>query len=316
MPSAKTIATRIVFGGLMIALLGGVLAAEYLEPWAPMDVGGLPLTLVLIVLCIMGLRELRRMARAAGTDLLSVSATLGTLMIATQPIWYKFGPADGLFGENVQIISYASMLLPVDAWCIVGLIVAAMFLEQMIRHRLDGALGRLGMTALAVVYLGVGAAIFLAILIETRWDGVPALVLFLAGVKGTDIGAYFTGSAIGRHKLIPWLSPGKSWEGLVGGLATAAGACVLVAWAFDMKLSLGWEFEYETDFSLIWAAAFGAAIGAVGQFADLCESLLKRSASVKDSASLVPEFGGVLDVVDSPLLAAPAGWILINWLLT
>jgi phosphatidate cytidylyltransferase len=299
MPTAKTILTRIVFGAVMIAVLGGVLAVEYLRPWT-MDLEGAPLALVLIVLCVMGLRELRRMAKSAGAGLLSVSATLGTLAIATKPIWHKFSVADVLVFGDIHPLRFAAGTLADDAWCMIGLIVAAMFLEQMIRYRLDGALARLGMTALAVAYLGVGAAIVLAIRIQY---GVPALVLFLAAVKGTDIGAYFTGSAIGRHKLIPWLSPGKSWEGLVGGLATGAGAAMLVAWAFEMDLSLG------------AAAAVGAILGVAGQFADLCESLLKRSASVKDSASLVPEFGGVLDVVDSPLLAAPAAWVLLNMLL-
>ena len=67
--------------------------------------------------------------------------------------------------------------------------------------------------------------------------------------------------------------------------------------------------------SLPWAAGFGVIVGTCGQFADLCESLLKRSAKIKDSGSLVPEFGGVLDVLDSPLLAAPAAYVLLNVLM-
>jgi phosphatidate cytidylyltransferase len=67
--------------------------------------------------------------------------------------------------------------------------------------------------------------------------------------------------------------------------------------------------------SLAWAAGFGCVVGAVGQFADLCESLLKRSARIKDSGALVPEFGGVLDVLDSPLLAGPVAYVLLNLLL-
>jgi phosphatidate cytidylyltransferase len=163
---------------------------------------------------------------------------------------------------------------------------------------------RVSATLLAVVYLGAGAALMLAIRMDERL-GVPALVLFLAAVKFTDIGAYFTGTAIGRHKLIPWLSPGKTWEGLAGGLAAAAGISMLVVWAFRHVQSAHLSLSYAQ------AAIFGVVVGGIGQFGDLSESLLKRSAQVKDSGSLVPEFGGILDILDSPLLAAPPAYVLL-----
>lgn len=303
MPTAKTILTRIVYGAVMIAVLAGVLLVEYLRPWPQVaDIDGAPLACVLIVLCIMGLREFKKMATAAGAGLLGVSAMLGTLAIATLPIWPKFIPVDFVLFNDFRPLAFVPMMNVQDVLCMIGIIVAAIFLEQMIRYRLDAALGRIAATVLAVAYLGVGSALVLAIRDDFRM-GVPGLILFLAAVKGTDIGAYFTGSAIGKHKLIPWLSPGKSWEGLFGGLATAAGTSMLVVWAFGMDLSLG------------AAAAFGAIIGAIGQFADLCESLLKRSADMKDSGALVPSFGGVLDIIDSPLLAAPVAFWLLRLML-
>ena len=305
MPSARTILTRIVFGAIMIAAIAAVLAVEYYQPWPAMiDIQGLLLAAVIVVLCVMALRELKRIASAAGAGLLGVSATVGTLLVATQPIWHKFVPVDFVLFSDFSPLSFVPMMTPADVWCMIGLIVAGVFLEQMIRHRLDAALARVGATLLAVAYLGVGAAIILAIRVDKGdKEGVQALILFLAAVKCTDIGAYFTGSAIGRHKLIPWLSPGKSWEGLLGGLAAAAGASMLVVWLFGMRMPLA------------WAAAFGVIVGAVGQFADLCESLLKRSARIKDSGALVPEFGGVLDVLDSPLLAAPAAYVMLSLLM-
>ena len=289
MSKGKTILTRVVFGAGLIAVVVGVLVADYHAALRLADVRAPVLTLGLIVLAMLGFREVARLARSAGTGVLAVSGAVGTVAIAALPFWRQL---------------VGSLLLD-DVWCVLGAVVMAAFLEQMIRHRIDGAIGRIAATLLAVLYLGVGSAILLVIRIE--W-GIGALVLFLAAVKCTDIGAYFTGTAVGRHKLIPWLSPGKSWEGLVGGLAAGAGAAMLAVWAFGRYPNLALEM------SLAQAAVFGAVVGLFGQFADLCESLLKRSAQVKDSGALVPAFGGVLDILDSPLLAAPVAYVLLELL--
>jgi phosphatidate cytidylyltransferase len=171
------------------------------------------------------------------------------------------------------------------------------FLEQMITRRTTDAVRTIACTILTVLYLGIGGAMILQIRMDES-NGLLKLVMFLAVVKSTDIGAYFTGSAIGRRKLIPWLSPGKSWEGLIGGLAAAAGVSILIAHFGDIGIAV-WQ-----------AGLFGVIVGLAGQFGDLCESLFKRSARLKDSSSMVPEFGGVLDIIDSPLIAAPAAFAL------
>jgi phosphatidate cytidylyltransferase len=128
--------------------------------------------------------------------------------------------------------------------------------------------------------------------------------MILLCVKFTDIGAYFGGRALGRRKLIPWLSPGKTWEGLFFGLLTAAAVgAVCAVWIDERR-----------GYSMYWwkGAIFGAVIGGIGQAGDLLESLMKRDAEVKDSGSLIPGFGGVLDVIDSPLLAAPFAYLLFS----
>jgi len=118
-------------------------------------------------------------------------------------------------------------------------------------------------------------------------------------VKFTDIGAFFGGRALGKHKLIPWLSPGKTWEGLGFGVLTAAIVGMICApWISQL---LWWQ-----------GLIFGAVIGLVGQAGDLLESLMKRDAQVKDSGQLIPGFGGILDVIDSPLLAAPFAYLLFS----
>jgi len=281
---------RIVFGAVMIAAVVGLLYGDWAAGHAHPALAGLPLAAVLVLLVSVAFREVARLAAAAEVQVLPVSGLAGAMAIGTLPWWLRLlewlgqGPADG---EAFLALAGLAMML--------------IFAEQMLRGRTQDALRRVACTLLAVAYLGAGGALML--LLRLRY-GVPALVLFLAAVKFTDIGAYFTGSAIGRHKMIPWLSPGKSWEGLAGGLAAAAGVSLLVAWALPVaSLSLG------------RAAAFGAVVGLAGQFGDLCESLLKRSCRVKDSGALVPEFGGLLDILDSPLLAAPVAYLLLGAML-
>ncbi|MCL2648066.1 MAG: phosphatidate cytidylyltransferase [Phycisphaerales bacterium] len=160
------------------------------------------------------------------------------------------------------------------------------------RQKVDGAMANAGATLLAITYLGVLPGFFLPIcLTHSAW----MLLVIVAVVKSADIGAYAIGRLIGKHKLIPWLSPGKTIEGFIGGLTFSA----LVALALLRA------------FSPLQAIIAGIILGAIGQVGDLLESLLKRDAGVKDSGR-VPGFGGILDLLDSPLLAAPAAYWLLK----
>ena len=164
-------------------------------------------------------------------------------------------------------------------------------------------------TVLSALYLGGLAWFLMALRVKegSRVIGTTMVILMiLLVVKFTDIGAYFGGRALGRHKLIPWLSPGKTWEGLVCGMLTAGLVGALCA-AFISPSGPG-------DPGLTWwkGFVFGMIIGGVGQAGDLLESLMKRDAEVKDSGRLVPGFGGILDIIDSPLLAAPFAYLLFS----
>jgi CDP-diglyceride synthetase len=172
-------------------------------------------------------------------------------------------------------------------------------------HKVDGAMANAGGTLLAIVYLGVLPGFFLPIsMTHSAW----MVLAIVAVVKAADVGAYFTGKSIGRHKLIPWLSPGKTWEGFVGGLVLSG----VVGAAIAMTYRGPGEPLAHLSQAAVYIGGFlsGAFLGAAGQVGDLLESLLKRDAGVKDSGK-VPGFGGVLDILDSPLLAAPvAYWLL------
>jgi phosphatidate cytidylyltransferase len=273
---------RIGFGGALIVLIVAVLLVDwYLESRHILAVRALPLVVVLVPLLAVAFVELSDLTARGGAGVLTISGSFGALLLAGMPFWWqRLGrPAD----------AYAVL-------AVLGAVQLPIFLEQMIRFHTADATRRVGMTLLAVVYLGTGLAIMLAI--RMKW-GVAALVLLLAVVKCSDIGAYFVGSAIGRHKLIPWLSPGKSWEGLGGALAAGVVVSIFVVTVLGLGMGVG------------RAAVFGAALAAAGQFGDLCESLLKRSAGIKDSGALVPEFGGTLDILDSLLLAAPVAYLIL-----
>lgn len=169
------------------------------------------------------------------------------------------------------------------------------------------AIVRMAGTVLATLYLGGLGWFLVALRVKgsKHVQGSTMLILMiLLCVKFTDIGAYFGGRALGRRKLIPWLSPGKTWEGLFFGLLTAGAVGAACSPFIDPR----------RGYSLPWwkGAIFGAVIGGIGQLGDLLESLMKRDAEVKDSGRLIPGFGGVLDVIDSPLLAAPFSYLLFS----
>lgn len=119
------------------------------------------------------------------------------------------------------------------------------------------------------------------------------LTMFFAIVMMTDTGAYYTGRTIGRHKLAPRVSPGKTIEGAIGGFVMAVVAGFLCKLVFFPEIPG------------VHALAMGGTLGAIGQFGDLAESLLKRGSNVKDSGNILPGHGGMLDRVDSILFCAP-----------
>ena len=137
-----------------------------------------------------------------------------------------------------------------------------------------------------------------------RESGAAWLLFVLLLVWGADIGAYFVGRALGRHKLAPRVSPGKTWEGVAGGLAVTT----LLAIGFASWQGLG----LAGGLLLLLATALVTLASVLG---DLLESMLKRHRGIKDSSQLLPGHGGVLDRVDSLTAAVPLFALLSGWLL-
>jgi phosphatidate cytidylyltransferase len=136
-------------------------------------------------------------------------------------------------------------------------------------------------------------------------DGRLLLCLWvIATAKFCDMGALLTGLAIGRHKMSPVISPKKTWEGAIGGVCFSMGVGALIAW-----LARG---QFPAHFTPLNAALMAAPIGVLGIVADLVESVLKRRANMKDSGATIPGIGGMFDLSDSLLLAAPVGYFFFG----
>ena len=136
-----------------------------------------------------------------------------------------------------------------------------------------------------------------------------ALVMFPIGVTwGTDIGAYAFGRMFGKRKLMPSVSPGKTVAGAVGGLVASVASCWFYVTVFLKPLG-------QLALTPLGMVLFALAISVAGQTGDLAESLLKREAGVKDSSTLLPGHGGILDRFDSLLFALPVAYLLLGHLL-
>jgi phosphatidate cytidylyltransferase len=160
----------------------------------------------------------------------------------------------------------------------------------------------LGLTLAGALYTGglLGYAPLLASVEETatRGGGQAWMLMVLLGTAACDSGAYFVGSFVGHHKMIPHISPGKTWEGLAGGVLGA----ILAAIVLSGLLKIGW----------LEAVVLGLLICVAAVSGDLAESFIKRATGVKDSGNLIPGHGGILDRLDSILFVTLA----VYWFVT
>jgi phosphatidate cytidylyltransferase len=180
------------------------------------------------------------------------------------------------------------------------------------------------MEAAAITLLGFGYVPFLmGFFIYVAHGGADGAMTFSRGgiflafyaalvVKMTDVGAYAVGTACGRHKMFPRISPAKSWEGLAGGLALGVGCSVAI-----VLLARHWSVIPATPLShvsLLVAVGVGLLLGVMGVLGDLIESMFKRSVHAKDSSGILPAMGGLLDVFDSLLFAPAVLYFLLPFL--
>jgi len=192
-------------------------------------------------------------------------------------------------------------------WLAIGLAASLLLVVVGEMRRYDGSTQTtvsLSLAVFAILYAGglMGFMIGLRLLGDGRW-GMLALVSLIATVKMSDIGQYTVGRLLGKHKLAPRISPGKTWEGAGGGILFAcAAAWVVFRWGTKLLIE-GAAGDPGTPIATV--LYFAVVVALAGMVGDLAASLLKRDAGVKDSSAWMPGFGGVIDLLDSLLLAAP-----------
>ena len=168
---------------------------------------------------------------------------------------------------------------------------------------------RIAKTSLAMVYI---AMLFGFVLSHRQIQndnalGLVAIVLIIATAKTSDAAAYFVGKSIGRRKIAPKLSPNKTVEGAVGGIfGGIAGSAIVVFLVAPLIVGITVPKPWW------WFLLYGVTVTLAGMLGDLAESMLKRDAQIKDSSSWLPGLGGVLDVIDSLVFAAPVSFVI--WL--
>jgi len=284
---------RLIFGTLMtlaftaIVIFDGWMDGSLTASLA--DDKALQATLLCILIALLVIPaqlELSKLAAAKNLKIFTPVSIAASILFATTWYWLQLiavPPGMYLFFLSVVVL-------------------LVLFLYQYIRYGTSSVLANCGANYFSIIYLGFLSSFVLAIRIDF---GLWPLLMFVFVVKSADIGAYFIGNFFGSHKFSPRISPGKTWEGMAGAVAVAIVVAVGFAASFGI---MSWWL----------AVVFGLCFAFIGQLGDLTESMIKRDAEQKDASKNVPGFGGILDVIDSPLVAAAFAYLFFvlvtgNW---
>jgi phosphatidate cytidylyltransferase len=280
----KMLRYRLLFGTLMTAFFAAVVIFDgWLDGSLTTSVAddkvvqGTVFCILIALLAVPAQLELSKLAAAKNLKIFLPVSVIGSILFATCRYWQ-------------QLIEF-----PLGTYLIFlsAFVLLALLLYQYKGYGTSGVLANCGASYFSISYLGLLSSFCVAIRIEF---GLWPLFMFVFVVKSADIGAYAIGTLVGRHKFSPKISPSKTWEGMGGAIAAA----VIVAVGFARSCDI-----------MVWwlAIIFGLCFAFIGQIGDLAESMIKRDAEQKDSANKVPGFGGVLDIIDSPLVAAPFAYL-------
>jgi phosphatidate cytidylyltransferase len=190
---------------------------------------------------------------------------------------------------------------------ILVIFVLGLCVRQFVSKRNTAGLEAIALTLFGLMYVPWLLNFIQMINYFPRANGTLYLLYFILVTKFSDVGAYCVGSLIGRHKMIPRISPGKTWEGFAGAIVVSTGASVAFAHFAGDRLA---------GMNLMHAIILGVILSVGAVIGDLIESLFKRESGVKDSGRYLPGIGGILDLLDSLLFNAPLMYLYLRHVLT
>lgn len=283
---ASMLKHRLFFGTLMTLFFTGLVVVDgwldgSLTSSVPAEfLQGTILCFLIGILVIPAQFEMAHLLAKTGARVFKPIVIIASMLLATSWYWRQFHP------EPLEFHLYYVLFVSAFSFF-------ALLLYQGLRFGATAAIANCAANFFAIFYLGFLSGFVLGVRIDF---GVWYVLMFVFTVKSSDIGAYTIGSLFGKHKFSPKISPHKTWQGLAGAVIFAS----IVAVLFSICCGI-----------MYWpqAVIFGVVFAFLGQLGDLAESMMKRDAEQKDSADRVPGFGGVLDIIDSPLATAPVAYL-------
>jgi len=278
--------TLMLWTGILVAMFGG---NHYVADGV--------FALIIAVLALAGLVEFYGMAQKRGLPCFKISGVIGGLLLMCGTFAHLQGWL-GIFNSPARVNDFETSFLI--------LFVLGLCLRQLMCQDNHSGLTAIGITLLGLMYVPWLLNFFQKINFFPQVEGKYYLLYFILLTKFSDMGAYAVGSLIGRHKLIPRISPGKTWEGFAGAMVVATGASLVYVHFLGRHLA---------GMSPLHAVILGVILSCTAVIGDLIESLFKRECGVKDSGQLLPGIGGILDLVDSLLFNAPIMYLYLRHVL-
>lgn len=226
-------------------------------------------------------------------DLANIGSTSGKLFFVLALLLSMLATANyvGVYTAFDRLLSYQICLSAMGLWAVIFLWLQG-YPSSAILWSPRPVMLALGIVLLSITWLAIASIISLD-------NGRCLVLLAMAIIIFADIGGYIVGKSLGRHKLAPTISPGKTWEGLLGGMALQVLLVVGMVFFFE-------EVNWLNLCILVFSVAFASVIG------DLFESMLKRHRGVKDSSNLLPGHGGFLDRLDGVMPALPLFFVILT----